>query len=70
MHTQQHTGFLQQTSQQGFVLIVALILLLVLTLLGLAAASSTSLEQRMASNARNRDLAFQSAEAGLRAALN
>lgn len=55
-------------NQQGFVLIVALILLLVLTILGLAAAQSTSLEERMAGNARNRDLAFQSAEAGLSAA--
>ncbi|MGH8321277.1 MAG: pilus assembly PilX family protein [Gammaproteobacteria bacterium] len=54
--------------QDGFVLIVALILLLVLTLLGLAAAMSSSLEERMAANARNHDLAFQSAEAGLSAA--
>jgi len=55
-------------TQQGFVLIVALILLLVLTMLGLAAAQSTSLEERMAGNARNHDLAFQAAEAGLNAA--
>ena len=54
--------------QTGFVLIVALILLLVLTILGLAAAQSTSLQERMAGNARDRDLAFQAAEAGLRAA--
>jgi len=54
--------------QSGFVLIVALVLLLVLTLLGLAAAQSTSLEERMARNARNHDMAFQAAEAGLNAA--
>jgi type IV pilus assembly protein PilX len=54
--------------QSGFVLVVALILLLVLTLLGLAAAQSTSLEERMAGNARNHDMAFQAAEAGLYAA--
>jgi type IV pilus assembly protein PilX len=54
--------------QSGFVLVVALILLLVLTLLGLAAAQSTSLEERMAGNARNHDMAFQAAEAGLNAA--
>lgn len=54
--------------QTGFVLIVALVLLLVLTLLGLAAAQSTSLEERMARNARNHDMAFQAAEAGLNAA--
>ncbi|MDE2346314.1 MAG: hypothetical protein KGL13_07580, partial [Gammaproteobacteria bacterium] len=56
------------SKQTGFVLIVALILLLVLTVLGLAAAQSTSLQERMAGNARDRDLAFQAAEAGLRAA--
>jgi len=50
------------------VLIVALILLLVLTILGLAAAQSTSLEERMAGNYRNNTLAFQAAEAGIRAA--
>jgi type IV pilus assembly protein PilX len=57
-----------RSSQGGFVLIVALILLLVLTILGLAAAQSTSLQERMAGNARDHDLAFQAAEAGLRAA--
>lgn len=55
-------------TQQGFVLVVALILLLVLTILGLAAAQSTSLEERMAGNYRNHTLAFQAAEAGIRAA--
>lgn len=65
-----HTGLsdFPARAQQGFVLIVALILLLVLTMLGLAAAQSTSLEERMAGNARNHDLAFQAAEAGLNAA--
>jgi type IV pilus assembly protein PilX len=59
--------FTPRHRQHGFVLIVALVLLLVLTLLGLAAAQSTSLQERMAGNARNQDLAFQAAEAGLRA---
>lgn len=68
MHTQSLIRTSSRNPQQGFVLIVALILLLVLTLLGLAAAQSTSLEQKMAGNARDQDLAFQSAEAGLSAA--
>jgi type IV pilus assembly protein PilX len=59
---------LKRSAQRGFVLIVALVLLLILTILGLAAAQSTSLQERMAGNARNRDMAFQAAEAGLRAA--
>ena len=58
----------RNSTQHGFVLIVALLLLLVLTILGLAAAQSTSLEERMAGNSRDQDLAFQAAEAGLRAA--
>ena len=57
-----------QTPQQGFVLIVALILLLVLTMLGLAAARTSSLEERMAGNDRNHAMAFESGEAGLSAA--
>jgi type IV pilus assembly protein PilX len=54
--------------EHGFVLIVALVLLLVLTILGLAAAQTTSLEERMAGNDRNHSMAFESGEAGLSAA--
>ncbi len=68
MNTQLHNTVIRHTTQRGFVLIVALVLLLILTILGLAAAQSTSLEERMAGNARNRDMAFQAAEAALRAA--
>ena len=52
--------------QQGFVLVVCLILLLVLTLIGIASVQNTALEEKMAGNDRNRELAFQSAEAALR----
>ncbi|MGH8413439.1 MAG: pilus assembly PilX family protein [Gammaproteobacteria bacterium] len=68
MRTQSQFRTSSGDPQQGFVLIVALILLLVLTLLGLAAAQSTSLEQKMAGNARDQDMAFQASEAGLSAA--
>lgn len=51
--------------QQGATLIVALIFLVVMTLLGIAAAQNSSLEERMAGNTRSRDLAFQAAEAAL-----
>ncbi|MGH8283502.1 MAG: pilus assembly PilX family protein [Gammaproteobacteria bacterium] len=53
--------------QQGFVLIVALVLLLILTIIGVAASQRTTLEQKMAGNAQNHDMAFQAAEAALRA---
>jgi len=70
MHTHTRTLIPPHHLQQGFVLIVALVLLLVLTVLGLAASQTTSLEERMAGNARNHDLAFQAAEAGLTAGIN
>jgi len=52
--------------QQGAVLITALMLLVVLTLLGLAGMQSTILEERMAGNYRDRQIAFEAAEAALR----
>lgn len=53
--------------QHGAVLIVSLIILLVMTLIGLSAMRSTTLEERMAGNARNQENAFQAGEAALRA---
>ena len=48
-------------------MIVSLLLLLVMTVLALAASQATRMQERMAGNARDHDLAFQSSEAGLRA---
>lgn len=48
-------------------LITGLIFMVVLTLLALAAMRTTTLEERMSGNARDRDMAFQAAEAALRA---
>lgn len=53
------------SGQRGATLIVALIFLVVLTLLGIAAAQNSSLEEKMSGNTRNRDLAFQAAQAAL-----
>jgi type IV pilus assembly protein PilX len=53
--------------QTGMALITGLIFMVVLTLLALAAMRTTTLEERMSGNARDRDLAFQAAEAALRA---
>lgn len=52
--------------QRGMTLIVALIFLAMLALLGATAAQNSVLEERMAGNTRDRDLAFQAAEAALR----
>lgn len=57
------------TSQHGAALITGLIFLVVLTLITLSATKSTSLEERMAGNARDQGLAFQAAEAGIRDAI-
>ena len=52
-------------SQKGSVLIVSLIFLLLLTIVGVSSMNMTSLEERMAGNFRDHDLAFQAAEAAL-----
>jgi type IV pilus assembly protein PilX len=52
--------------QTGAALVVALLMLLVMTVLGIASMGVTRMEERMAGNARDMDLAFQGAEAGLR----
>lgn len=55
------------SSQRGITLVMGLLFLVVLTILGLAAMRGTILEERMAGNARDRNLAFQAAEAAIRA---
>jgi type IV pilus assembly protein PilX len=54
------------TNQRGAVLVVSLLLLLVMTILALSATQTSLLQERMSGNMRDRELAFQSAEAGLR----
>lgn len=54
--------------QAGVALITGLVFLAMLTLIAVTAMKSTALEERMAGNARSRDLAFQGAEAAVRAA--
>ena len=51
---------------KGSVLIVSMLILLVLTLIGVTAMGTSALEEKMAGNSRDRDLAFQSSEAALR----
>ena len=52
--------------ERGAALVVALLMLLVMTVLGIASMGVTRMEERMAGNTRDLDLAFQGAEAGLR----
>lgn len=55
-------------SQSGSALILSLVFLLLLTILGVAAMQSATLQERMAGNTRDRNVAFQAAEASLRGA--
>lgn len=53
-------------AQRGAVLVVSLLILLVLTIIGVSGMQSSTLEEKMASNSRDRNVAFQSSEAALR----
>lgn len=61
-------GIARSSTEQGSTLVLALVILLVLTLIGVAGMRSTSVQEKMASNLRDKDLAFQAAEAALREA--
>lgn len=52
-------------ASQGSVLILSLVLLLVLTVVGVSTMSNMGMNEQMASNYRDHDLAFQAAEAAL-----
>lgn len=52
--------------QRGVVLVLSLLVLLMLTLLALFSMRQAALQERLAGNSRNLDLAFQAAEAALR----
>jgi type IV pilus assembly protein PilX len=52
--------------QQGVVLVVGLIFMVLVTLLGVTAIQGTALEERMAANMGDRNIALQAAESALR----
>ena len=52
--------------QRGAVLVISLILLMLLTILAITASSTASLQERMAGNAQEANIAFQAAESGLK----
>lgn len=51
--------------QDGAVLIITLIMLIVITLVTVSSVRSTTVDERMAGNARDRNKAFQAAEAAV-----
>jgi len=52
--------------QSGAVMVISLIMLLLLTLIGVTGSQVTGLEEKMSGNMRDRNIAFQAAEAALR----
>jgi type IV pilus assembly protein PilX len=52
--------------QSGAILIISLLLLLVLTVLGVVMMQTTQMQERMAGNTRDLNMALQGAESGLR----
>ncbi len=54
--------------QRGVVLVVSLIMLLVVTLIAVSGMQGTVMEEKMAGNTRDRNLAFQVAESAVREA--
>jgi type IV pilus assembly protein PilX len=55
------------SKQQGMALVISLIMLLLMTLLAISSMNTTVLEEKMAGNYKDRNMAFQAAEAGIRA---
>ena len=49
-------------NEQGIALFLSLVMLLILTMLGVSSVETTSMQERMARNAMDSDLAFQAAE--------
>ncbi|WP_172962254.1 pilus assembly PilX family protein [Hydrocarboniclastica marina] len=52
--------------QRGSALIVSLVMLLLMTLVGVASMQGTILQERMAGNLRDREMAFEATETALR----
>jgi len=59
---------IHKTHQRGSVLIISLIIMLVLTIVGVSGMKTSLLEEKMAGNLRDSQLAFQAAEATLKQA--
>lgn len=56
---------IQIDRQRGVALIIGLILMVLISILAISSLQNTLLEERMAGNLRNQNMAFQAAESGL-----
>lgn len=55
----------RSSTEQGMTLVISLIFLLVLTIIGISAMSTSSLQEKMAGNMKDKALSFQAAESAL-----
>lgn len=53
-------------SERGTALVFALVILLILTIIGVSAMNTTTLQEKMAHNLKDKNLAFQAAESALK----
>ena len=68
MRNTQSTYVIYPKAESGAVLIVGLIMLLLITVVGLASIRGSGMQELMAGNMRDRNIAFQTTESGLRLA--
>jgi len=61
-----NTSLANQFSQSGAALIIGMVMMLLLTIIGLSAMQGTVMQEQMAGNLRDKELAFQAAEETLR----
>ncbi|VAW79504.1 hypothetical protein MNBD_GAMMA15-1214 [hydrothermal vent metagenome] len=59
------TYFISDKKQSGAALVVSLLILLVMTLLGVSSLQTSTMEEKMAGNTRERQQAFEAAEAAI-----
>ena len=64
-----HTMSVPPIQQRGFILPISLIMLLLMAMISISGSQTTTLEERMASNLYDRNIAFQAAESALREAV-
>ena len=68
MHNHAKSMTRRPAQQRGSALIISLLILVVLTLIGITAMGTSGMEEKMAGNDRDKQVAFQSAEVALRGA--
>ena len=59
-------AFNMPKQQQGMALFMSLVMLLIITVLGLSSVQTTSMQERMARNAKDTNLAFNAAESAIK----